>query len=82
MMLEMLIGSKKMLRIPRFTNQISYALDMYVLVTLSPNPLFFLFTIPGCLLNSIKLVNFSQTHPLFLLVYFNTLHGRHVLTIC
>jgi hypothetical protein len=23
---------------PRFTNQISYALDMYVLVTLSPNP--------------------------------------------
>jgi len=23
---------------PRFTNQISYALDIYVLVTLSPNP--------------------------------------------
>ena len=31
---------------------------------------------------SIKLVNFSPTHPLFLLVYFNTLHGRHVSTIC
>ena len=41
----------------------------------------FVFTIPECFLNSIKLVNFSQTHPLFLLVCFNTLHGRHVSTI-